>query len=88
MGKALYMGHYKKKQSDDLVNSWFTNIANFQSIAGRLLKAETEMEFEVFLEKAMSIDKRSTCLFIEKHQNELPKAHLGIAKAQLSKYLT
>lgn len=81
------MGQYKKKKSSDSVNSWFSNMANFQRIAERMLQASTEMEFEVFLEKAMSIDKRSTCLFIEKYQQQIPPPYLNIAKAHLNKYL-
>lgn len=81
------MGKYIKSNTGDLVNDWFSNATDFLRVANRMLAAKTEMEFVVFLEKSISIDKRSTCLFIIKHAEELPQQYQQIAVSHLQEYL-
>lgn len=81
------MGKYIKANTDDLVNNWFSNATDFLRAANRMLAAQTELEFEVFLEKSISIDKRSTCLFIEKHADKIPDEYLEIASKHLKQYI-
>lgn len=85
--KENNMGRYKKSESDDMVNAWFSNMADFIKVSRRLLYAKSEMEFEVFLEKAISIDKRSSCLFLRKHRPEIPLSYWKIAQQHLPTFL-
>ncbi len=81
------MGRYNKANTGDLVNDWFSNAPSFMSAANRMVNAQTEMEFLVFLEKAISIDKRSTCLYLKKHMEQLPENYRAVALSHLPDYL-
>lgn len=62
---------YKKPDTGNSMNDYFSALMDFNRLAPRLLQAETEQEFDVWLDKLAVIDRRSTVLYIKAHKDEI-----------------
>ena len=76
---------YKKPNTGNIMNDYFTALSDFNMLSINLLSAETEQSFTTWLEKLIAIDKRATQLFIKKHEKEINRDYLTIADWRLSK---
>ncbi len=80
------MGLYHKANPGDSINNMLSNLPDFLRAAEHLQSA-TDSEFQVWLEKAISIDKRSTVLYLRQNKSNINSANWRIAQALLPKYL-
>lgn len=62
---------YKRPNTGNSMNDYFSALMDFNVLAPRLLKAKTEQEFDVWLDKLAVIDRRSTVLYIKAHEDEI-----------------
>lgn len=76
---------YKKPNTGNPMNDYFTALSDFTMLSEKLLTANNEESFEIWLEKTEAIDKRALFLFMQKHKNEIPKKHLNLAQRRFSK---
>lgn len=78
---------YPKPRTGNPMNDYFTALNDFTMLAPKLLAAKSPDAFEIWLDKLMSIDRRSLVLYIKEHEDEMPPEHVARAKARLAKYL-
>ena len=83
--RGEYDMSYKKPNTGNIMNDYFTALSDFNMLSINLLSAETEQSFTTWLEKLIAIDKRATQLFIKKHEKEINSDYLTIADWRLSK---
>ena len=83
--RGEYNMSYKKPNTGNIMNDYFTALSDFNMLSINLLSAETEQSFTTWLEKLIAIDKRATQLFIKKHEKEINSDYLTIADWRLSK---
>lgn len=62
---------YKKPNTGNSMNDYFSTLMDFNIVAPRILQAKTVQEFDCWLDKLAVIDRRSTVLYIKKHQDEI-----------------
>lgn len=62
---------YKKPDTGNSMNDYFTALIDFNTLAPRLLQAKTEQEFDCWLDKLATIDRRSAVLYVKEHQKEI-----------------
>ena len=61
---------YKKPDTGNTMNDYFTALSDFNMLSNNLLSAKTESSFTIWLEKLIAIDKRATYLFILMRQED------------------
>ena len=79
------MSYRPQNKTNDTLNNWFSNIADFMNITPNLLRASSKESFEVWFEKLEKIDKRSLFLFLKKHKDEIPKEYLDSVRDRFPK---
>lgn len=62
---------YKKPNTGNSMNDYFSALMDFNLLAPRVLQAKTVQEFDCWLDKLASIDRRSTVIYVKKHQDEI-----------------
>lgn len=62
---------YKKPDTGNSMNDYFSALMDFNLVAPRILKAGTAQEFDAWLDKIAVIDRRSAVLYIKAHQDEI-----------------
>lgn len=62
---------YKKPDTGNSMNDYFTSLMDFNTIAPHILQAKTAQEFDCWLDKAAAVDRRSTVLYIKARQAEI-----------------
>lgn len=62
---------YKKPDTGNPMNDYFSALMDFNALAPRLLQAKTEQEFDAWLDKLATIDRRSTVLYIKAHEDSI-----------------
>ena len=62
---------YRKPDTGNLMNDYFTALMDFNIIAPHILQAKTAQGFDCWLDKMASIDRRSAVLYVKKHQEEI-----------------
>ena len=62
---------YKRPNTGNSMNDFFTTLMDFNLLAPKLLQAKTEQEFDCWLDKLATIDRRSTVLYIKKYQEQI-----------------
>ena len=73
------MSYHHTPKSDSL-NDYFSRLTDFTVIAPNLLNAETEFEFEIWLEKLEQIDRRSLYFYLKTHRDDIRPEYLTIAQ--------
>ena len=68
---------YFKKDVDDSVNALFSRLADLNMTLKHLMESDTEDGFEVWLEKCIQIDKRSTYLYLKANKDKLKENWFG-----------
>ena len=71
---------YRKPNTGNTMNDYFTSLADFTMIAPRLIEAKDEEHFESWLEKLLLIDRRSLLIYLKKHKSEIPEKHMALAR--------
>ena len=71
---------YKKPNTGNTMNDYFSSLADFTMLAPKLLHAPTEQSFIIWLHKLEAIDKRALFLYLKDNKEKIPKKHLEIAK--------
>ena len=71
---------YHKPNTGNMMNDYFTSLADFTMLAPHLINAKDEEHFEAWLEKLLLIDRRSLLIFLREHKNEIPAKHMALAK--------
>ncbi|MBP3278308.1 MAG: hypothetical protein J6M44_05065 [Butyrivibrio sp.] len=79
------MSYRPQNKTNDSLNNWFSNIADFINISPNLLKASSLDSFKVWFEKLEKIDRRSLYLFLKKHKDEIPKEYLDSVRNRFQK---
>lgn len=62
---------YKKPNTGNSMNNFFTALIDFNVLAPHILTAKTTQEFDCWLDKLAIIDRRSTVLYIKAHGDEI-----------------
>lgn len=62
---------YRKPDTGNLMNDYFTALMDFNIAAPHILQAKTAQEFDCWLDKMAFIDRRSTVLYVKEHQEEI-----------------
>lgn len=62
---------YKKPNTGNSMNDYFSALMDFNVLAPHVLQAKTTQEFDSWLDKLATIDRRSTVLYIKAHQDEI-----------------
>ena len=78
---------YRRPNTGNPMNDYFSALIDFTMLADHLLTAKTEESFEIWLEKLELIDKRALFLFVRKHKAEIPERHLALAQRRFSKQI-
>ena len=78
---------YRQPNTGDSLNDYFTALTDFVIISPNLLKADSERNFEIWLEKLALIDRRALFLFLKKHRDEIPPNHMKLAQLRFVKDL-
>lgn len=63
---------YKKPNTGNSMNDYFSALMDFNKAAPKLLQAKTAQQFDIWLDKMAVIDRRSTVLYIKQHAAEIP----------------
>lgn len=71
---------YPQPDTGNSMNNLFSRLSDFYQLCNHILIAKSLMEFHVWLDKLLLIDRRSTILFIEKHQDEIPEEYMKLAR--------
>lgn len=79
---------YKKPDTGNSMNDYFTRVMDFHRLAFHLLNANTISLFEIWLDKLIQIDRRSLVLYLRINQNQIPLAHWERAESRLGRLLT
>lgn len=64
---------YRKHNTGNSMNDYFSTLMDFNIVAPKLLEARTTQEFDCWLDKMAVIDRRSTVLYIKAHQDDIPE---------------
>lgn len=62
---------YKRPNTGNPMNDYFSTLMDFNMLAPRILQANTEQEFDCWLDKLVTIDRRSTVLYIKANQDKI-----------------
>lgn len=62
---------YKKPNTGNSMNDYFSALMDFNILVPHVLQAKTSQEFDSWLDKLATIDRRSTVLYIKAHQDEI-----------------
>lgn len=62
---------YKRPDTGNSMNDYFSTLMDFNTLAPRLLAAKTTQEFDVWLDKLVMVDRRSTILYLKAHRAEI-----------------
>lgn len=62
---------YRKPDTGNSMNDYFSVLMDFNILASHLLQAKTEQEFDSWLDKLATIDRRSTVIYIRNHIEEI-----------------
>lgn len=62
---------YKKPNTGNSMNDYFSTLMDFNILAHHILEAKTAQEFDCWLDKLATVDRRSTVLYIKKHQDKI-----------------
>lgn len=62
---------YKRPDTGNPMNDYVSALRDFYTLAPHLLEAKTAQQFDIWLDKLATIDRRSTVLFLKEHQDEI-----------------
>lgn len=62
---------YKKPNTGNSMNDYFSALMDFNVLAPHILNAKTAQEFDSWLDKLATIDRRSTVLYIKEQQDKI-----------------
>lgn len=62
---------YRKPNTGNSMNDYFSALMDFNILAPHILQAKTTQEFDSWLDKLALIDRRSTVLYIRKHEEDI-----------------
>ena len=71
---------YRPPDTGDSLNDYFSSLTDFIQLSPNLIKASSEREFEMWLEKLEKIDRRALLLYIRKNKNRINDSNLALAK--------
>lgn len=71
---------YPRPDTGNSMNDYFSALGDFVMLAPHLLRAETEQNFIIWLEKLELIDRRSLLLYLRKHREEIRPEFLKLAR--------
>lgn len=76
---------YKKPNTGNSMNDYFSALMDFNILVPHLLQAKTEQEFDCWLDKLTTIDRRSAVLYIKAHQDEINPDFMKRVPARLGR---
>lgn len=71
---------YKKPNTGNTMNDYFTALTDFTLLAPRILRANNSHSFQIWLEKLEAIDRRSLLLYLRQNKNKIKPEYLAIAQ--------
>ena len=71
---------YKRPNTGNSMNDYFTALSDFVMLAPNLLKADSERNFEIWLEKLELIDRRALLLYLRQHKEEIRPEFIKLAQ--------
>lgn len=78
---------YKRPNTGNTMNDYFTALSDFTQLAPNLLAAKNINAFQIWLEKLELIDKRSLHIYLQKHKNEIPPDHMKLAQRRFKEVI-
>lgn len=76
---------YKKPDTGNSMNDYFSALMDFNLLSSRLLQAKTAQEFDCWLDKLAEIDRRSTVLYIKEHRDAINPAFMKRVPVRLGR---
>lgn len=76
---------YKRPNTGNSMNDYFSTLMDFNVLAPRLLKATTDQEFDAWLDKLATVDRRSTVLYIKANQDSISPAFMKRVPVRLGR---
>lgn len=76
---------YKRPNTGNSMNDYFSTLMDFNVLAPRILVAKTEQEFDVWLDKLATVDRRSAVLYIKANQDKIPEAFMRRVPVRLGR---
>lgn len=71
---------YKRPNTGNSMNDYFSALMDFVSISPRLLKARDDFEFELWFDKLRLIDNRALYLFLKQNKDQIPWQRIRYAQ--------
>ena len=68
---------YIRKELDDSVNELFSRLGDLNMTLKHLMNSDCKESFEVWLEKCIQIDKRSTFLYLRESKEKIKEEWKG-----------
>lgn len=79
---------YRKPDTGNSMNDYFTSLADFVLLFPNLLNAKTEQNFIIWLNKLIAIDPRALVLKLRQHESEIDPEYMKLAQRALKHYTT
>ena len=71
---------YRKPNTGNSMNDYFSGLVDFYMLAPNLLKAKDSQTFLIWFDKLNKIDRRSLFLFLREHKDEIKPDHMKLAQ--------
>lgn len=71
---------YKRPNTGNSMNDYFSALMDFVSISPRLLEARDDFEFELWFDKLRLIDNRALYLFLHENKDQIPRQRIRYAQ--------
>lgn len=76
---------YRKHNTGNSMNDYFSTLMDFNMIAPKILKAKTVQEFDCWLDKMTAIDRRSTVLYVKAHKDDISEKFIARVPIRLGR---
>ena len=75
---------YRKPDTGNSMNDYFTSLKDFVKLSPKLLEAEDENVFIHWFDKLSLIDRRALLIFLRKNKDKIPANHLTLAQQKFN----
>jgi hypothetical protein len=71
---------YRKPNTGNRMNDYFSALVDFYMLAPNLLKAKNKQAFLIWFDKLNLIDRRSLFLYLREHRDEISEDYMKLAQ--------
>lgn len=76
---------YRKPDTGNSMNDYFSALMDFNLLAPKLLQADTSRKFDIWLDKLAQIDRRSTVLYVKKNKDRIRPEYMERVPTRLGR---